>query len=310
MIRFPTNQLILEGPDCVGKSTMYNETHRKSGFRWNIQDRSWLSMLVYARLYGRDIRPMTQGLWDEMTCLNNRVFLLMPPWETVQERFQKRGDDFQDLNSLEKIYTLFDEYGDDFQHLPNVTLLDNSKLNAEDAAQSVVDSVSEKENYTLDEIAAEVLRFVSNVPNTETAKDCESTLSFTFYDDLGFEEDDPSIMSDHEEGEYYTQIKARIFEKIESELAGHNEYGEPQTGRSRRFVYSDDTCISFIQVMYRKGVMDVHTVLRSSNVAKTFIKDLRFIYHLAASIFINFGDMPEVSETRFRFNINSAHLVR
>jgi thymidylate kinase len=52
--RFITNQLIVEGPDCAGKTTFIEEVHRLTNYRWNIQDRSALSMLVYAKLYGRD----------------------------------------------------------------------------------------------------------------------------------------------------------------------------------------------------------------------------------------------------------------
>lgn len=309
MIRFPTNQLILEGPDCAGKSSLYLTTHKASGFTWNIQDRSWLSMLIYGITYGRDVRRLSRGLWEELTCLNNRVFLVMPPWETVAQRFQKRGDDFQTLETLQKLYDKFDNYRDELQHLPNFNVIDNTEFTAEEMGEVVAYMVKQQEESGLDEIAATVLRFTSSMPSTRSARDCEATLSFTFYDDCDFDEDDPSIMQDTDEGEYYTGIKDRVLRKIEDELAGNNEYNRAQTDRSRRFVYTDDSCISFIQIMFRDNVMDVHTVCRSSNVAKTFHKDLKFIYHLASAVYHNFGEFP-VDEVRFRFNLNSAHLVQ
>ena len=53
-MRFPTQQLVLEGPDLSGKTTLYNMLHKATGYRWNIQDRSSLSMVVFAKLYNRE----------------------------------------------------------------------------------------------------------------------------------------------------------------------------------------------------------------------------------------------------------------
>ena len=35
----PINQIILEGPDLSGKTTLYNSIHKLTGNKWNIQDR-------------------------------------------------------------------------------------------------------------------------------------------------------------------------------------------------------------------------------------------------------------------------------
>lgn len=315
MIRFPTNYLILSGPDCAGKTNLYSNVHRTSGFKWNIQDRSWLSMLIYGILYGRPTSSLARGLWEELTCLNNRVILSLPPWQTIKKRFEKRGDDFQNEESLKKIYTLFEEY-DYLQNLPNVMHLDNSDMTSEEAAEIVTGWVKTKEEFGLDEIAAEVLRFVSNDPSALEARDCESTLNFTFYEtiqdgnlDQFDPEDEDELLSDPVEGEYYTEILEKFIDKVKAELKGENEYSEPQAATSRRFVFADDRCISFIQAMVRKGVVDFHVVIRSSNVASTFHKDLRFLYCLANS-FIQLHPEFVTPEVRFRFNINSAHLVR
>ena len=56
MIRFPTNYIILEGPDLSGKTTFYSALHKISGYKWNVQDRSFISMLIHAGQYGRDTK--------------------------------------------------------------------------------------------------------------------------------------------------------------------------------------------------------------------------------------------------------------
>ena len=108
-INFPTFQLILEGPDLVGKTTLYNKIHAMNGFKWNIQDRSTLSMLCYARLYGRDVELYRSRLDNELNNLNNRMIILLPPFEILEERYHQRGDEIQDLTSLKKLYEIFSE---------------------------------------------------------------------------------------------------------------------------------------------------------------------------------------------------------
>ena len=72
MLRFPTNYLILEGPDLSGKTTFYANLHRASGYKWNIQDRSCMSMLIHARQYGRDSAVYEENFKLELLNLNNR----------------------------------------------------------------------------------------------------------------------------------------------------------------------------------------------------------------------------------------------
>ena len=68
--RFPINQLILEGPDLAGKTSFYERIHKISGYRWNIQDRSALSMLIYAKLYNRDT-------FIEVERLNKEILIIV-----------------------------------------------------------------------------------------------------------------------------------------------------------------------------------------------------------------------------------------
>ena len=71
MRRTPINQITLEGPDLSGKTSLYQKLHEKSGYCWNIQDRSSLSMIVYAPLYGRIDYFHVESLKREISNLNN-----------------------------------------------------------------------------------------------------------------------------------------------------------------------------------------------------------------------------------------------
>ena len=314
MITFPTNYLVLEGSDLSGKGTLYRGVHRESGYRWNIQDRSFLSMLVYAKMYGRETGLHARGLWGELTNLNNRMVLLLPTRQAILDRYSVRGDDIQDEVSLQRVVDLFDDH-DWLGDFPNVMVLDNSEIGREaldESVTTVVGWTKTKEEFSLDDISAEVLGFVSAMPTgaADDMRGYESKISFTLYDDLGFEEADPDVMDDPEEGKYYLGIFDELTAKIERELAGDNEYGEPQTASSRRFVYTSDTCISFIQILVRDGLLDMHVVLRSTNALKTFSKDLRFLYYLLFRVCIDYGELGPVRAASLRVQLNSAHLVR
>ncbi len=316
MITFPTNHLVIEGPDCAGKTTLYRGLHKASGFRWNILDRSFLSMLVYAKMYSRDTGLHAQGLWSELTNMNNRFVLMLPSYAAVVERYKVRGDDIQNEHTLEKVVDLFGDH-DWLSSFPNVTLLDNSDVGLsalEDDVDQIVGWLKTKEEYSIDDIASEVARFVSVMPNgsVDDMRGYETPISLTFYDDGAFDEgqDASEIFADEEEGAYYQGIYNRLIDKIGAELEGDNPYNEKQTVKSRRFVYTDDSCISFIQILNRDGIMDFHAVLRSTNVAKTFRKDLNFLYWLAESVQKKFPELSSVRSTRFRVQMNSAHLVR
>ena len=99
-MRIPVNYVLLEGTDLSGKTTLYNNIHRETRFEWNIQDRSALSMLCYARQYGRDPSPWRDQLRDEINNLNNRHVVLMPDMDIILRRLQDRGDEFQDAKSI------------------------------------------------------------------------------------------------------------------------------------------------------------------------------------------------------------------
>ena len=65
MVKFPIEKIIIEGPDLAGKTTLFNKMHEISKFRWNIQDRSALSMLIYAKMYDRDTFHLIENLKKE-----------------------------------------------------------------------------------------------------------------------------------------------------------------------------------------------------------------------------------------------------
>ena len=83
----PINQIVIEGPDLSGKTSLYTMIHNKTDYRWNIQDRSSLSMLVHAKFYGREEFNHVECLNAEINNLNNFMIILLPDWSVISKRF-------------------------------------------------------------------------------------------------------------------------------------------------------------------------------------------------------------------------------
>ena len=95
--------------------------------------------------------------------------------------------------------------------------------------------------------------------------------------------------------------------KIDSELKGNNEYNRIEDKTSRRFIFTEDTCISLIHATIRDDLLDLHCVCRSTDVKNKFSHDLKFLYFLASKIWKRFED--DCKMTRIRINLNAAHIV-
>ena len=96
MIRI--ENITLEGPDLAGKTSLYSGLHKKTGYRWDIRDRSFLSMVCYARQFNRGedfVDECRQRLHKFLSCLNNQLIILLPSVDVLVERYRSRGDDIQ-----------------------------------------------------------------------------------------------------------------------------------------------------------------------------------------------------------------------
>jgi predicted ATPase len=300
---FETDNVILEGPDLAGKTTLYNEIHRSTGYKWNIQDRSCLSMLAYARLYNRDISKWRRKLWSELSNLNNRIILLRPSWATLVRRYEQRGDDIQDLTSLKKVHRIFQEEGDKILGLPTV-VLPPPDLKRDELVLYCCSELKDLESVTPTQVGEIVRNFVEASPTDEV-----TPLQFTLTDQWPFPLADPNIMNDSEESKYYDNIAAGVMSNIEREQSGVNEYSVPQNLSTRRFIFTQDTCISLVHTMFRDGVLNVHAVCRSSDVVNTFTSDVRFLHYLSAMIHMKLSLSSRIP-IRLHVRMHSAHVVK
>ena len=300
MIKRPINYIFLEGPDLSGKTTFYENMHKSSDYRWNIQDRSALSMLIHAKYYGRNTFRHVEQLRSELYNLNNITVILLPKWDEVARRFNLRGDPIQNITSLKKLYDLFSEAAEELRVLPNVIVIEG--VADDQVVKYTVRKLIEYENASSRQIQ-------QNCMNAAFSKESKEVigLNFTLFDDGSFEDIDEGDLLFEDEVDYYDGIITDIQEKISNELNGNNPYDRKEKKESRRFIYHSDTCISLAHFLVRDDSLDCKFFLRSSNVKDTLYYDINFIKHMSKVVYNNFDIQDKFC--RISIVINSGHII-
>ena len=299
----PVNQITLEGPDLSGKTTLYQKIHEKSGYHWIIQDRSALSSVVYARLYGRNDYFHVEALKRELSNLNNIIILLLPSWNIIAKRFQKRGDEIQNLVSLKKVYDLFSEAADEFENYPNVILI-KSEVDDNMVSYIVHQLRSHFERKPYHEYADFFKIAAASSDNLEKVG-----LNLTHYDNGMFDDVSEEMLRYEKEKVYYDKIRRTLLRKIEDEIAGCNEYNRPETYESRRFIYTDDSCLSLCHFMLRNEFLYGEFYLRSSNTKETLSYDMNFIKALTRDVFSKLSEFSDIKMCKLSLKIGSGHIL-
>jgi hypothetical protein len=303
MRKTPINQITLEGPDLSGKTTLYQQIHEASNYSWNIQDRSSLSMIVYARLYGRNDYFHVEALKRDLSNFNNVMILLLPDWRVIAERFQKRGDEIQNLVSLKKVYDLFSEAADEFENYPNVITL--RKEIDENMVHYIVHNL--RSHFESRPFHSYSRMFMSSAA-TESSLE-KIGMSITHYDDGQFEDVSEEMLGYEKEKVYYNKIRRKLLKKIESEMAGINEYNREETHESRRFVYTDDSCLSLCHFMLRNEFLYGEFYMRSSETKETLQYDMNFIKALTRDVFSMLSEFSDIKMCKIDLKIGSGHII-
>tara|TARA_Y100000385_G_C13011303_1_gene601776 strand:- start:146 stop:1051 length:906 start_codon:yes stop_codon:yes gene_type:complete len=293
MVKFPIEKIIIEGPDLAGKTTLFNKMHDISKFRWNIQDRSALSMLIYAKMYNRDTFHLVENLKKELFNLNNQIVLLLPPFEVLSKRFQKRGDPIQNLISLKKLHKLYAEFEKEYGSLPNVTIV-KKEIN-DQMYLSIVGRFLGMEKHTT------IHHFPGMCVNSADTQDDKEVVGIrlTYFDNGEFTDVKPELLEYEGEKEYYNRIEEQLRKKI-----AHN-HSSDQDLTSRRIIYHDDSCISLAHFLIRDQMFDAKFFLRSSNVKDTLKYDINFIHYLTSQVYQHYHCKQPV---KIEVLLNSAHI--
>ena len=288
----------IEGPDCSGKTTLYSQLHKQTKFKYNIQDRSCMSMFVYAKMYQReDASIWFDKILDDLKRLDTLYILLLPAEKTILNRLETRGDEFQNKDSILKVRSYFRNIAKmGFGSYPNVLVLEEDNLEANiDKSLQFINALNDMPGQEL------IKSLVFNSGRNELVDvQCKEEVNKNYLD--------LTVLDFPQEKAYYEKIEFEFFNKIFREFTGLNEYNQAQKHDSRRFVYTDDSCISMIHVLWRQNKLNVSATLRSSNVSKTLWADYEFLKILSVKTAKEMS-LPEDCVINLTDNIRSAHIV-
>ena len=297
-------EITLEGPDLSGKTTLYSEIHKATKFKWNIQDRAEISMAIYADMYGRaDAGLWRERIYEKLKDLNHRYVILVPTEDLLLERLAIRGDEVQDENSLIDVARKFREAASELSKYPTCIVIDVTKENQFSVTQRTLGHLRRIESSDTKDLCLEVMRCAAGSPNREM-----TALKFNL-DLTNFTDYDRNVLEYEKEKEYYSRISRTLLSTISKEIEGENEYNLPQDpATTRRFVFADSSCISYINVHIRDEVMTTRVVFRSSDVDVTFSYDIKFLQILEKDIRNILGKTCFIKRSILDVRLDSAHI--
>jgi thymidylate kinase len=300
------SDITLEGPDLSGKTTLYSKIHKATGFKWNIQDRAEISMAIYSEMYDRsDTHVWWERVHKKLANLNHRYIILLPSEDLLLERYASRGDEIQNEESLLDLSKRFREAASELRKYPTCIVVNITKENQFSVSARALGYLRKAEDMSTSEICMEALSAASASVNQEV-----TGLSFTL-DVTNFKDFKYHVLKYEKEKRYYERITDSYLETISNELAGKNEYNHPENSeKSRRFVYTDPSCISYINTQVREASMTMSVVCRSTDVRDTFFYDLSFLQILSSKIKKILLKTCEISRVIINVRLDSAHIPK
>ena len=309
-------QLVFEGPDCSGKTTQYQKIWKKiqsaNDFDVLLNDRGLMSILVYGQFNGR-FDNIEEREREFISYLNdNIVFYFDITIAELQRRFEHRGDELQDWNTIRDVANKYKEWSERLSKHRNFWVIRAEDKPDEIAARinGILEMYNDfllTPNYQIGTAIETVQHFGQKHNNTlelinykmdfdMTSGEIELWSSKDLYSGL-------ENINDYEQLEidsYKFQL-SKFRKKIEAELSGY--YGSKQTMDSRRFVFTDDECLSYVHILHRNGTLYVNVNFRSSNVM-LFNHDFISICKM---IKIWFEKCGEIDKIKMNIKFDSLH---
>lgn len=316
--------LFIEGPDCSGKTTVIDLLHKQTEYKYHAFDRSRISQYVFAKMYGRDVEMSKHLLDVELSDLSNFYFVLIPTRDLILDRFSTRGDPIhKSEESILRVLEAFENVADELEGRKNVAIVrfgihgqdllgdyrDYHFFDYEDVSNELTQFCHSLctfyENFSTPEHLAEGIHSIVDVSDNDELLNARYSCYFEGSKCELFHEKD--LLEYEKEKEYYEKIESKFLMKIKNELKGDNEYNRVEGVESRRFIYTDDSCISMIHVLCREHT-HVKVYFRSSNVESTLQYDINFLHYLIEKTvpYLN----PASKGVFMDVSFGSAHVLR
>lgn len=316
--------IFLEGCDLSGKSTTFKSLWEKmqkyNNFNLFLSDRSLLSILCYGEFYNRYNDNQLNDLYNNVLQFlfnDNIIFYIKNTEEEIRNRYSDRGDE-RDIEDIIGVKAVYDKYSEKLKHHFNFYEIDSNGLNTEQISQIILQKYNDiissnietkinKYNDIIDNYGVivkntkEVVNI--NIKHDETIENFNK--NYKNYSDFSNYENFKNIIDEKfielEIYSYAFQLN-KFFKKVSDVMSNYNSKNEDIF--SRKFIFTDDECLSFLHVMYRDNIVYVNINFRSSNI-KLLNIDIMSIYYMV-NFFIKKINTT-VNIIKFNINISSLH---
>lgn len=321
---------MLDGTECVGKTTLAKKLTEKlkiplySHFKfekkndWNncsdimgrteyellkhidflkntlVIDRLYLSNLVYTDFYNRKF----DNSYQQKGLDNSILFYITANNQVLTKRYTERGDEFVPLLDVIKLSKLFENYYHKF-HCEK-RQIDTSLDNIDTTVHKILKQLSEyslqlaSTQNTGNNVTKELFLYDVNVNKLETDMlDYYKTIDFNIADFLSKEQ------------KYYDEF----FQNLENNIK-HALDTDSNGLRSRRFIHSDNGCLSLIHILaYPSDYYNVNIYMRSSNTKTLFYADFYSIYTRLENILKKYLFFKSDSIINMTITFGNSHII-
>lgn len=130
------NNLVIEGPDGVGKSTLIQNIFKHYNYRYMCYHRGELSNYIFAKKYGRPFTATQRHLPLLF------IVLLCEP-DKLLDRIHARGDGADELKKVSD-NKLFKSYAEAFKNDYDIFVIDTTNLNEQEVSEIVFDELDKR----------------------------------------------------------------------------------------------------------------------------------------------------------------------
>jgi thymidylate kinase len=300
----------LEGTDLSGKSTLYKklwlQIQTNNNFDVLLTDRGYFSILCYGVLYNR--APVAELEANFLRWLNKNVVIYMHhSSQTIKERFAVRSDDDRTLEEILKVRAIYELFAKKYERHPNFIFYDPQEMSESTLLHLVRCALNRSVFAWPTYLPWMVENFGSTVAGTNELTNItfESKESWENICNLDLRREDlKEIRTDwsqleHDSYEYQT---ARFMRSVETVLCGYK--GKKEDFKSRKFVFTDDECMSYLHILVRDDSFFVKVQFRSSDV-KMLHHDLKEVVRMVKEFGQKIQLIPK--DVYFSITIDSLH---
>lgn len=118
------NRIIIEGPDCCGKSTIIKRLLKLSNYQFDVLDRGDISNAVYAEMYGREC------FYNRLNWKNTLHIVLYRDYYECEKIAKAKGEIYTEAEYNDQI-NLFKKYYNKLRNIINITSCDITGMTPE-----------------------------------------------------------------------------------------------------------------------------------------------------------------------------------